>query len=503
MTKYTTVLNKLFHLIMTDTMSDGLTSSTADAFTSHQKFFIMNVDKSVGAQYLKGCMCLDPSLQVHIHVDRQGRSLECAEVLVPKTLIKEVLQMDGMLLKGKTLSVKKPETMHKAILSRWKKNEEGVVFCGSQYSESVERMAKAEMKLLYHMTDAGAYLTDQNFTAKKDVDEVINRAFLSGVEKIVVKALTVRQAMKAQTLADAYPGIIYFTAGVHPMNEITWKGETTLQRLRGLLAHPGCVALGEIGLDKDETVTQRDMFSSQVKLACDMDMPLVLCDGGKSETIHNILTEFKDQLPPVCVKGDRLTSSALQTFHDMGCYISLTGYAWTTPYKAGPRDWLSSVSHDVDNTRLLLASDSPGKFPNFLSKFTAATRSYHAALYKVDCLNMTEACQQQTVKYCSKRNEPFSVHSILELASGGVQRTPHKLAAIVRKNAYRFYSFAEKSERKWSECSKQEVTSEVVDLQTAKRRNYVSTGLSLTLAVLLVVILLTFQHVWKLDSMSE
>ncbi|XP_046547519.1 3'-5' ssDNA/RNA exonuclease TatD-like [Haliotis rubra] len=454
-------------------------------------------------------MCLDPSIQVYIHVDKHGKSKECAEVVVPKTLTKEVLQMDGMLLKGKELSVKKPENMQKRVTSKWRKNEEGTVFCLSECVESVVSMSKERTELMYHMIDAGAYLVDPGFTAKKDVNEVIKRAFLSGVEKVVVKTLTVRQAMKAKALADSFPGIIYFTAGIHPTQESSWKGETTVQQLRDLLSHPQCVALGEIGLERNYTDSRREMFRAQVKLACDMDIPLVLCDTSKLETTQRILSEFKDKLPPVCISGDRQTTTDLKAFCDMGFYISLTGNAWKLPYTECPRDWLSSVSHDIETTRLLLASEAPGKFPDFISNYPGSSISYRRAMFKVDCSNLLEDNSKLTMKYCCKRNEPFSVHTILELASGRVQRTPQQLADMVRQNAYTFYRFSEKSDGKMVESSEgtcsevQEVTSEVVDLQPDKRKKYVFPGLTFILGILMVTILLTFQYVWKLDSVIE
>ncbi|XP_067658865.1 3'-5' ssDNA/RNA exonuclease TatD-like [Haliotis asinina] len=488
---------------MADTISKVPRSSTDNIFSTHQKFYVLNIDKSVSPQYLKEYMCLDPSIQVYIHVDKHGKSKECGEVVVPKTLTKEVLQMDRMLLKGKELSVQKPENMQRVITSKWIKNEEGTVFCRSECVESVVAMSKQKRELMYPMIDAGAYLVDEGFTAKKDVSEVIKRAFLSGVEKIVVKTLTLRQATKAQALADSFPGIIYFTAGIHPNKESSWKGETTLQQLRNLLSHPQCVALGEIGPGKAETDTQREIFIEQVKLACDMDMPLVLCDTSKLETTQTILSEFKDKLPPVCISGDTLTSTDLKAYYDMGFYISLTGYAWTSPYKDCPRDWLSSLSHDEDTTRLLLASEAPGKFPEFISKYTGSLKFQHRALYKDDCSNLSEDSSKLTMKYCCKRNEPISAHSILELASGRVQRTPKHLSEMVRQNTYTFYRFTEKTNRKLMKCSEetddevQEVTPEIVDLQSDMRKMYVFPGLPFILGILVVIILLTFQYVWN------
>ncbi|XP_046547516.1 uncharacterized protein LOC124257488 isoform X2 [Haliotis rubra] len=366
--------------------------------------------------------------------------------------------------------------MQKLVTSKWRKNEEGTVFCLSECVESVVSMSKERTEFMYHMIDAGAYLVDPGFTAEKDVNEVIKRAFLSGVEKVVVKTLTVRQAMKAKALADSFPGIIYFTAGIHPTKESSWKGERTLQQLCDLLSHPQCVALGEIGLGKAETDTQREMFRAQVKQACDMDIPLVLCDTSKLETTQRILSEFKDKLPPVCISGDRLTTTDLKAFYDMGFYISLTGHAWTSPYKGCPRDWLSSVSRDIETMRLILASEAPGKYPDFIGNYAGSSRSHHQAVFKVDGCNLSEDSSKLTMKYCCKRNEPLSLHSILELASGRVQRTPQQLADMVRQNTYTFYRFTEKSDRKLVESSEgtcsevQEVTSEVVDLQPDKRR---------------------------------
>ncbi|MBH0207020.1 MAG: hypothetical protein HP495_00495, partial [Nitrospira sp.] len=65
---------------------------------------------------------------------------------------------------------------------------------------------------------------------------------------MVVTGTTLEESRRAAVLAQAHPGILYATAGVHP-HHARECGTETIPALRSIAAEPGIVALGECGLD--------------------------------------------------------------------------------------------------------------------------------------------------------------------------------------------------------------------------------------------------------------
>jgi TatD DNase family protein len=111
-----------------------------------------------------------------------------------------------------------------------------------------------------------------------DGDAVLTRAREAGVERLVVIGYDLPSSRRAAEMARPEEGL-FSTAGVHPHDADTWSAAAESE-LRELLARPGVVALGEIGLDFYRDLSPRDRqydaFRAQLDLAAELGLPIVV-----------------------------------------------------------------------------------------------------------------------------------------------------------------------------------------------------------------------------------
>src|SRR5689334_14721645 len=106
------------------------------------------------------------------------------------------------------------------------------------------------------LVDIGVNLSHAAFRA--DRTDVVRRARAVGVGVMVVTGTSVRNSQEALELAQAHPGTLYATAGVHPHNVRHCDGRT-LPALRALTAQPAIRAIGECGLDYNRDFSPRPL----------------------------------------------------------------------------------------------------------------------------------------------------------------------------------------------------------------------------------------------------
>ena len=96
------------------------------------------------------------------------------------------------------------------------------------------------------LIDIGANLGHDSFD--HDRDAVLERAHAAGIVQMMVTGASRAGSLKALALAQAHPGYLYATAGVHPHHAIEVTAECEAE-LRVLHANPEVLAVGECGLD--------------------------------------------------------------------------------------------------------------------------------------------------------------------------------------------------------------------------------------------------------------
>src|SRR5690349_2551367 len=93
--------------------------------------------------------------------------------------------------------------------------------------------------------DSHAHIADLAFD--EDRDDVIARARSAGVSAIVCIGESIAAAEKARAIANAHPGFVFWTAGVHPHDAASFDSVADRDAIVASIEH-GAVAVGECGL---------------------------------------------------------------------------------------------------------------------------------------------------------------------------------------------------------------------------------------------------------------
>lgn len=132
-----------------------------------------------------------------------------------------------------------------------------------------------------------------SFHRRGELDATLARAQAADVDAFVTVGTASDDWTVYRGLAEQHPGVVYYTAGLHPCSvDETW--ETELAQLPAFWRDGGLrpVALGECGLDrfhlpkKDETraeqlmAWQKAAFAAQLQLAQEVAAPVVVHSRG-------------------------------------------------------------------------------------------------------------------------------------------------------------------------------------------------------------------------------
>ena len=235
---------------------------------------------------------------------------------------------------------------------------------------------------------------------KDDLDKVIKRANENGVKKLIVPGANLESSIKAIGLTRKY-GSVYASVGIHPHDADNVTSVDIFKVRELALSGEKTVAIGEIGLDKFKGLSSIEnqiyLFKEQLKIAKELDMPVILHNREANEEFLDILSE----MGPFSAGGVCHCFSAderiLKELLSMGFHISFTGSI--TFNKASD---LRELLRKVPIERLLLETDSPYMAP---------------------------------VPVRGKRNEPVNVKYLLKLYADNYHVDELDIARVTTHNA--------------------------------------------------------------------
>lgn len=206
------------------------------------------------------------------------------------------------------------------------------------------------------LIDTHAHYDDEAFDS--DRDELLQGLFEQSVSKIITVGCSVDRWQPTIELTEKYSGM-YGALGIHP-EDICNLPEDYIDRLRELAALPKIKAIGEAGLDYRyegfDRERQTEVFRSQIQLADELSMPLIIHSRDSTEDTLKILRETKPKKAVVhCFSGSAETAAELT---DMGLYISFTG---VLTFKNSKRAAAACEAVPID--RIMLETDCPYMAP--------------------------------------------------------------------------------------------------------------------------------------------
>lgn len=235
----------------------------------------------------------------------------------------------------------------------------------------------------------------------QDREQVIRRAQEAGVNYFINIGSNVKASQDCLALAKKYPPV-YASVGIHP-HQADNLSEDYLKIIKDLAKEDKVVAIGEIGLDYyrnfSKVDNQKRLFISLIKLAKELNLPLVLHSRQAETDSLNILKDFFPLAAVVhCFSG---SESFLKNCLDSGFYISFT---CNVTYKKSEE--LRKIVKLCPLDRLMLETDCPFLSPE---------------------------------GFRGKRNEPLQVRLLAEEIAKNKAVSFQEVAAATSENAKKFF----------------------------------------------------------------
>ena len=243
------------------------------------------------------------------------------------------------------------------------------------------------------LVDSHAHLMFPQF--KKDLDALLVRARAEGVGQIVNVGTNLDTSRAAIALAEARDDV-FASAGFHPSDSAK-ADEAALKKLPDLLKHHRIVAVGETGLDFYRDYAPREVqeraFRAHIRLAREMDLPLIIHSRGAETRVLDVLEEEgESEVSGVmhCFGGD--VEEARRAV-DLNFYL---GFGGIVTFKNSSA---LKVALDVPAERLLLETDCPFLAPvpkRGKRNEPAYVRYVAECLADAGCGDIGDVCRQTT-----------------------------------------------------------------------------------------------------------
>lgn len=203
--------------------------------------------------------------------------------------------------------------------------------------------------------DTHAHYDDSRFD--EDRDELLSSLSEKGVSHIVNCGCDLKSSLTTLALAEKYD-FVYAALGVHA-HEAEDATEEDLQKIAELYSNKRVVAVGEIGLDYHYDFSPRErqieIFERQIKLAKELDLPIIVHDREAHEDTMKLLKKYIPKGVVHCFSG---SAESAKEIVKLGMYIGMGG-AVTFKNAVKPVE----VAKIVPEDRLLLETDAPYMTP--------------------------------------------------------------------------------------------------------------------------------------------
>lgn len=205
--------------------------------------------------------------------------------------------------------------------------------------------------------DSHAHYDDSAFN--EDRDELLSSLPSFDVCGIVNAGCDIKSSLNCLKLAEKYP-FIYSAIGIHPENCEGFE-EDFEEKLAELSKHEKCVAIGEVGLDyhytRSNAELQKTLFRKQIRLANDLNLPVVIHERDAFADCLQILKEERPKKGVMhCFSGNEET---VKLILNLGLYIGIGG---TITFKNNVKT--VAMCPLVPDDKILIETDAPYLAPH-------------------------------------------------------------------------------------------------------------------------------------------
>jgi len=208
------------------------------------------------------------------------------------------------------------------------------------------------------LIDSHAHLDFSDFD--DDLQNVIERARLAGVAKIIDVGADLARSQKAISVADRFDNV-WATIGIHPEDSEVDINKANKEIISLLESSKKVVAIGECGFDYfhggAKTDEQKVLFQLQIDIAREFGLPLVVHirnnkDSSAAEDGYKLLKDSK--VSKGVVHCFTLGKDWAKKYLDLGFHLGFTGIV---TYKNATMVSDSALATPLD--KLLIETDCP------------------------------------------------------------------------------------------------------------------------------------------------
>ncbi|MDK0763747.1 TatD family hydrolase [Clostridium perfringens] len=209
----------------------------------------------------------------------------------------------------------------------------------------------------YKIFDTHAHYDSDSFD--EDRENVIKELKENGVIGVLNCGSDLYGLRKSVELAKEFD-IFYAAVGIHPENADEFN-EDVVKEIKAFVKNEKVKAIGEIGLDyyweeNPPREVQKEVFRAQMKLADELNLPVVIHDRDAHKDTLEIMKEFPNVIGVVhCFSGSvEFAKECIK----LGYYIGFTG---VLTFKNAKK--LVDVCREIPAERMLVETDCPFMAP--------------------------------------------------------------------------------------------------------------------------------------------
>ncbi|HNY10538.1 MAG TPA: TatD family hydrolase [Candidatus Wallbacteria bacterium] len=256
-----------------------------------------------------------------------------------------------------------------------------------------------------YLIDTHAHLEDECY--KDDGEEVIKRAEINGIKKIISVGINSRSSLYNIGLAKKHPGKIFASYGVHPHDAGEFS-DKSLAEAEAAIKNGEISALGEIGLDYFKNLSPVDKqikaFTAQLEFAIFHKIPVIM-------HLRDAFDDFKKIIGGKEFKG---------VFH---CYSGDAAFAAWAAERGFHFSFTASITYPLKEIYKIVAKTNASVY-NVLTgcenreKIPQPVKAIFDVIPEGRIMVETDCPYMSPQGLRGKRNEPANVRAVAECIAG-------------------------------------------------------------------------------------